>query len=988
MENPRSKRPVAPPEPGIKWSGQYRVAQSQIQHTPQHGDNVQKPLPPGDKIILPPSALQALLSAIASKRLSKPLSSTNYPPFWSPSVSGMNIGASFDSSQHLDDHPYDRLEDLQQSQQLLPHPLMFRIVNSATGRIVYAGVREFSAEEGEVVLSSFLKSVLGINNAPRNDDVVMGETDEEDQRPFLAIHAVQLPKGTHVKLRPLEAGYDPEDWKALLEEHLRANYTTLTRGEILAVPSGKIRKDGVTKSSYEAAQRADSAVESNGVSRDGKVANKRENGVEEEDVFKFIIDTFQPDSDGICIVDTDLEVDIEALNEEQARETVRRITAKAKAKASNRLNGSTDTGIKNAGSSKETDPLIGGNLDLFKPKSGLVTTGDYIDYEISSWDRTRGLEITLEIGDLIDDKIDTFGSQSNDDKGGNACMLDLLVSPFGPRQRARPRTDEFVLADFSEASSKKIRIMPAELEEIMGVGQATQEIWVAVYASDGRDTSSVRNGKGNAYEGDTTRKRMFKVSASVTDSTADGAVDAESVSSATISGPDRTGEPGEVQCKNCNQWIPEQRLVLHENFCLRNNVVCKDCAKVFQKRSATWEQHWHCHLPHDLSSTILASINYKSASSSSFPLVPSFSGNTSTSYSKHTRLFHAIYNCSACARSDNKSFPSLVALAHHRITICPAKLILCQFCHLLVPQDGDSNADTPAPEVVISGLTPHELEDGARTTECHLCDRIVRLRDMSSHILHHELEKKRRVTPRVCRNVLCGRIIGDGTAISNSNNKSLSNNIGLCSTCFGPLYVSQYDPDGKSLKRRVERRYLSQMLTGCGRSWCTNTYCKTGRANQKPDRNEDSNISSGNTGEDGKSAPMTTRVALPLIKPSLEGLFEIDTAGSARDTNCVAAATSNNVAVTSKPSSQQTPLHFCVDEASQRRRTIAEVMAATASTATDSGGNTSSHTRGTTVDKVRRWALGWWIVALEVKGTENIEGAIGWLEGYAPEIES
>ena len=966
-----SKRIGARSEPGMKWSGQFRV------------NNGQKALPPGDKIILPSSVLSGLLSAAASGNSTKTLSSTSYPTFWSPFANGMNTEAPFDSSQYLDNHFHSGSEDRQQSQQLLSHPLTFRIVNAANGRVVYAGVREFSAEEGEVVLSSFLKSVLGIDdvlpldNVPRNDDLAMGEADEEDQRPLLAVHAVQLPKGTHVKLRPLEAGYDPEDWKALLEEHLRTNYTTLTRGEILTVPSRRMRNEGSDKLTGEDAQRAGSTMESNETRRDRRA--------EEEDTFKFIIDAFQPESDGICIVDTDLEVDIEALNEEQARETVRRITAKAK--ASNRPNGPVDTGIGHSGSSKESNTSVGGNLDLFKPQSGFVAAGNYVDYKISSWDRTRGLEITLEIGDDIDDNDDTSRGQSNDNEGSNGCMLDLLVSPFGARQRARPRTDEFVLADFSETNSKRIRIMPAEIEEIVGVGQTAEEIWIAVHLSAGGNVSNARDSKVNVYGGDVTRKRIFRISASVVDSTPEGAIHAESVSNTSIVVAGGTGEPGEIQCKNCNQWIPEQRLVLHENFCLRNNIVCKKCAKVFQKRSATWEQHWHCHLPHDLSSTSLASINHKSISSSSFPSVPFFNGNTSTSYSKHIHLFHTTYSCSACARTETKPFPSLIALAHHRTTTCPAKPILCQFCHLLVPQGGDPDADTPVPEVIISGLTPHELEDGARTTECHLCDRIVRLRDMSSHMLHHELEKKRRVTPMVCRNVLCGKIIGEGAA-SSSNSNSLSNNIGLCSTCFGPLYVAQYDPDGKSLKRRVERRYLSQLLTGCGRSWCMNSYCKTGRANQERDKSKDSSFDSISTDEDKKSISMTTRTALPLIKPFLEGLFKVDTAGSASSTNGISATTTgNSVAISLNPASQQTALHFCVDEASQRRRTVAEVMAATTNTAANAAGNNSSHARGTTAGKARRWALGWWITALELKGTEKIEGAIFWLEGFAPEIE-
>ena len=994
MVNSDSKHTGARAGPGVKWSGRFRVAQSQIQQTREHSNNVRKPLPPGDKIILPSSVLPGVLSAAAaSNRSNTELSSTSHPTLRSPVGSGLASTKPSDISQNPDHHPYGHSEDLHQSQQLLSQPLTFRIVNAANERVVYAGVREFSAEEGEVVLSSFLKNVLGtydvtpLDNVARNNDALMREADEEDHRPLLAIHAVQLPKGTHVKLRPLEAGYDPEDWKALLEEHLRTNYTTLTRGEILAVPSGRLRKEGISRSSHEGAHRIRLAVENNGTGGDRRAGGNTENGVEEGDTFKFIIDAFQPESDGICIVDTDLEVDIEALNEEQARETVKRITAKAK--ASNRLNGIADVGVEHVGSSKESDISRGGNLDLFKPQNGVVTVGNYIDYEISSWDRTRGLEITLEMGDDIDDTdhtTDTTGNQSSDNESSNGCMLDLLVSPFGARQRERPRTDRFVRADFDETGAKRIGITPAEMEEMMGVGQTAQAIWVAVHSSHSSDTNSAHENKININERKTTRKRMFKISVSVVDSTADGPLDAEFVSNTASTGIEKAGETGEVQCKNCNQWVPEQRLILHENFCLRNNIRCKECGKVFQKRSLTWEQHWHCHLPHYLSSKLLVSVNHKSELSSSLPSEVSFHGNTSTSYSKHIHLFHTTYSCSACARNDTKTFPSLIALAHHRTTTCPAKPILCQFCHLLVPQGGDPDADVPVPEVVVSGLTPHELEDGARTTECHLCNRIVRLRDMSSHLLHHEIEKKRRVAPRVCRNILCGKLVVGGAASSNSNS-SLSNNIGLCGTCYGPLYVAQYDPDGKGLRRRVERRYLSQLLTGCGRPWCANKYCKTGRMNQEQEKSKDNGTDNSSTDESKTLVSMTTRTALPLIKPFLEGLFEVDNAEDAKSANGATTTTDNSVAISSKPAAHQMPLHFCVDGASQRRRTVAEVMAATTTTAANIASNISSHARANTVGKARRWALGWWITALELKGTENIEGAIAWLEGYAPEIE-
>ena len=53
---------------------------------------------------------------------------------------------------------------------------------------------------------------------------------------------------------------------------MRENYTTLTNGEILTVRGSKTEE------------------------------------------FRFLIDKFEPEGDGICVVDTDLEVDIEALN--------------------------------------------------------------------------------------------------------------------------------------------------------------------------------------------------------------------------------------------------------------------------------------------------------------------------------------------------------------------------------------------------------------------------------------------------------------------------------------------------------------------------------------------------------------------------------------------------------------------------------------------------------------------------------------------------
>jgi len=40
----------------------------------------------------------------------------------------------------------------------------------------------------------------------------------------------------------------------------------------------------------------------------------------------------------------------------------------------------------------------------------------------------------------------------------------------------------------------------------------------------------------------------------------------------------------EIQCKNCRQDISKDKMFLHEGFCLRNNVFCSHCEKVFLKK--------------------------------------------------------------------------------------------------------------------------------------------------------------------------------------------------------------------------------------------------------------------------------------------------------------------------------------------------------------------------------------------------------------------
>ncbi|KAJ1324777.1 ubiquitin fusion degradation protein 1 [Microdochium nivale] len=789
-------------QPELKWSAAFRVA---AQPT-DRALSLQ-----GDKIILPQSALEQLLSA--STALSSSLA-TSANPY-------VNARSRPQNAFYADSH------------QQLPDPLMFRLVNQANGNVVHAGIREFSAPDDVVLLSSYLLEALGIseselsfetpNGATANDAVDLTRDDEETScattptptppGPRITIHAKQLPRGTYVRLRPLEAGYDPGDWKSLLERQLRQSFTTLTRGAFLAV-----------------------------------------RGVKGE-TFRFLIDKFQPEGDGICVVDTDLEVDIEALNEEQARETMRQIMAKSQ-KAPGTAQGSS----------------VGGELSIWKDVEGRVLPGEFVDYELESWPRSRPLEITLS---ELDDEY----------------SVDLLISPKSTRQRAHPRDIEHVFATFtfSEPGTKRIAI-PATAADM----DDAESLLVTVrgYRPEGET--------GPARDASAFKLRVKSIKAEALSPTTNGPAKEATEE------PKQTS-PDDEQCQTCLQWIPKRTMVLHENFCRRNNVVCPHCRSVFQKSSDDWANHWHCSKDDGAH------------------------GNTAESQAKHDSLFHTERACPACTFTTN----SVPDLARHRTSVCPGKIILCQFCHLEVPQEGDPFS--PSAESLLSGLTEHELADGARTTDCHLCSKIIRLRDMATHLKHHDLEKAHRPRPAICRNANCGRtqhgvgrngVVGSGTQMG----QGAGNNLGLCSLCYSPLYVSLHDPEGKALRRRIERRYLTQLTTGCQKRWCRNEWCKMGRANMGLDPLPPK---SGGGGTGGTTTTTSTRTGvaavLPLVKPLVDNIQQL-----------------------------HVPMFFCVDETNQRRRALAEMLAA-------EGG----------------WDLEWCVAACEAEGGD-MDRVREWLGNWAP----
>lgn len=106
--------------------------------------------------------------------------------------------------------PHSALETLTSLE--LPYPLTFRL--SSNEAIMYASVREFTADEGVVELSPLITAVLG------NGD--------------LKVETVELLKGTKATLKALNS-IQIMDPRTQLESLLRIHFTTLTAGTTISL---------------------------------------------------------------------------------------------------------------------------------------------------------------------------------------------------------------------------------------------------------------------------------------------------------------------------------------------------------------------------------------------------------------------------------------------------------------------------------------------------------------------------------------------------------------------------------------------------------------------------------------------------------------------------------------------------------------------------------------------------------------------------------
>ncbi|KAG2188582.1 hypothetical protein INT44_001337 [Umbelopsis vinacea] len=295
-----------------------------------------------------------------------------------------------------------------------------------------------------------------------------------------------------------------------------------------------------------------------------------------------------------------------------------------------------------------------------------------------------------------------------------------------------------------------------------------------------------------------------------------------------------TNTEDSVECENCGSWVPQRTLPLHERFCFRNNVRCPwGCGAVFKKGSEELDNHWHCD-----------KCDYCGVVADK---------------PKHQAYFHQEREC-VCGEF---KCDSIIDLSKHRRTECYQKLIICRFCHNLVPQEG---APSTAHDKLL-GLHGHESYCGSRTIECQKCHKQIPIKDIQVHAKVHQIERQARTLPPQCRNVNCVR-------------PAASNSLKLCQNCFGPFWVSTNDPGNIKLIQRVARKYHSQLTSGCGRMSCKNKFCATA------------------TGET-KDPTEAAQILIPLIQSLQQQL-------------------------SSKPS--QPILYLCVDDSTAHVRSLGEAL--------------------------------------------------------------
>lgn len=574
------------------------------------------------------------------------------------------------------------------SESRLPHPLIFKVWHNNNS--CYIGVKEFSSNEGEIVLPHIITNKLAVDG----DGIVRVELISD------------ISKGKSLTLKPLQFYPQIHNWKFFLESKLTNFYTTLTKNDVLYLEDGPI-------------------------------------------VYELFIEAVDESSDTIGIIDTDIILDVIPLNDIMANQQLE-------------FNNNSNL----VDSDKMNEVFLNDEVQIrnLKPFTASDFRPQIYKLDLSNYDKSRSLTIKITSLDHGD-----YSSLFNFDL---IVGMDKLVNLENFRWTTMK--DDFDLQskldkNIANTYEKVITINTQQNDELLTkihkIEDDTSDHFIYIVPFTWEFNSNVQLSIMNEHN----KPKESKISERNLDMHDDT-----------------------MMCSNCSKAIPKDKFMLHESFCIRNNIKCS-CGLIFLKEIPA--SHWHCDKCND-------STKYGSSSLLKF---------------KHDKLYHeALYKCNQCSNSaEFNDFIDLVI--NHKTSVCPGKLHECRFCFLIVPQGESTYQDK------VANLTNHENTCGNKTTECFKCNKILRTKDLSKHLKMHDLDK---IQMNQDTKVNFNKCLNENCIIIIKNNKT-SNQLGLCDYCFGSIYIPQHDPTNIKLQSRIERKYMIQLTKGCGFDWCTNTNCKT-----------------------------------------------------------------------------------------------------------------------------------------------------------------
>ncbi|CAM6124234.1 unnamed protein product [Calypogeia fissa] len=217
---------------------------------------------------------------------------------------------------------------------------------------------------------------------------------------------------------------------------------------------------------------------------------------------------------------------------------------------------------------------------------------------------------------------------------------------------------------------------------------------VVVLSSSGRQVSASTYSVGvHGYVGKPNFQILVEVKLSAVRQPSAG----QKLGSSMVDPSSNQTEEGYGYCGNCKQLVPVAKKVLHEAYCYRHNVLCKEpnCGVVLRKEEMN--SHVHC-------SKCAQALKQDDLA-------------------KHMKIFHEPLQCE-CGE-----VLEMEEMVNHRANVCPLRSITCRFCGDMV--QAGAQADNVRDR--LRGLTEHESSCGSRTAPCDSCGRVIMLKEMDLH---------------------------------------------------------------------------------------------------------------------------------------------------------------------------------------------------------------------------------------------------------------